>query len=87
MALAPLGAAVSGLKGAIGHCLGAAGALEAVVTVLSIQNGVVPPNTGLQNTDFDLDLVREARKMKVRQALSVNFAFGGHNAAIALGAP
>jgi len=87
MALAPLGAAVSGLKGAIGHCLGAAGALEAVVTVLAIQNGVVPPNTGMENSDFDLDLIREARTMKVQQALSVNFAFGGHNAAIALGAP
>ena len=87
LALAPLNAAVSGIKGAIGHCLGAAGALEALVAVMAIQRGVVPPNTGMENTDFDLDLVRQAREMKVRTALSVNFAFGGHNAAIALSAP
>ncbi len=83
-ALAPLGAAVSGVKGAIGHCLGAAGTLEAVIAVMTLQRGIVPPNVGLENSDFELDLVRTAREMKIERVLSVNFAFGGHNAAIAL---
>ena len=87
LALASLGAAVSGIKGAIGHCLGAAGTLEAVVAVMALQRGIAPPNTGLVSSAFDLDLVRTPRQMKIRTVLSVNFAFGGHNAALALRAP
>lgn len=83
-ALADLGAAVSGLKGALGHCLGAAGSLEALVAVMSLIEQRAPPNTGLVATDFDLDLVRAARAMTIERVLSVNFAFGGHNAAVAL---
>ena len=56
-ALAPLGAAVSGVKGAIGHCLGAAGSLEALVAVMSLLRQKAPPNTGLVASDLDLDLV------------------------------
>ncbi len=76
------GASVTALKGAIGHTLGAAGALEAVSTVLSIVEDRVPPVIGLEDSEFDLDFVRETRECRVDCALSVNFAFGGHNAAL-----
>ena len=75
---------MSGVKGAIGHCLGAAGSLEALVAVMSLLRQKAPPNTGLVASDLDLDLVREARAMTIHRVLSVNFAFGGHNAAVAL---
>lgn len=79
--------AVTAIKGAVGHTLGAAGALEAVLTVLSIAEGRIPPVVGLRETDFGIDLVRTERRQPVRAALSVNFAFGGHNAAVLLTAP
>ncbi len=75
-------AAVSGSKGAIGHTLGGAGALEAVITILALTRGRLPPNVGLRQPGFDLDLVRACREVRVEAALSVNFAFGGHNAAV-----
>lgn len=81
--LAPLGAAVSGIKGAVGHTLGAAGALEAVVTVLALRDGRLPPNANLVNPEnTDVDWVMEQRAGRIDQALSVNFAFGGHNTAL-----
>jgi 3-oxoacyl-[acyl-carrier-protein] synthase II len=76
------GVPVSSLKGAIGHTLGAAGAIELVAAVLAVVRGRVPPNTGCRESGFDLDLVREVRAIDLRAALSVNFAFGGHNAAV-----
>ena len=74
--------AISSNKSMIGHCLGAAGAIEAVATVLSIVDGVVPPTINLTDPDPDCDLdyvPLEARRMTVDVALSNSFGFGGHN--------
>jgi 3-oxoacyl-[acyl-carrier-protein] synthase II len=64
--------------------LGAAGALEALITVLSVHNGVVPPTPTLENPNDELDLTRqEPRTAAITAALSNSFGFGGHNAALA----
>jgi 3-oxoacyl-[acyl-carrier-protein] synthase II len=77
--------AISSTKSMTGHMLGAAGAVEAIISVLSVHNDVVPPTINLENPDpeCDLDYVPlVARKMPVRTALSNSFAFGGHNASL-----
>ena len=77
--------AVSSIKGATGHCLGAAGAVEAAVTVLAVRDDVVPPTINYATTDpvCDLDYVpNHARQMPVRVAVSNSFGFGGHNAVL-----
>ncbi len=69
----------------IGHCLGAAGALEAVATVLTIVNSLIPPTINLTTPDpeCDLDYVPlESRFAKVDVAASNSFGFGGHNVAL-----
>ena len=81
------GAAVSSTKGATGHTLGAAGTLEALITVVALHRGVLPPNAGLDDPELELDLVREARPASVRHALSVSAAFGGNCTAVRLEAP
>src|SRR6478672_3268481 len=76
---------VSGTKGATGHCLGAAGAIEATFTVLSIRDGKLPPtiNYEVQDPSCDLDYVpNEARDADVEVAMSNSFGFGGHNACV-----
>ncbi len=76
---------VSSSKSIFGHCLGAAGGLEAAATVLSMDAGKVHPTINLDNPDpsCDLDYVPNvARDAKVRVAMSNSFGFGGHNAAI-----
>jgi 3-oxoacyl-[acyl-carrier-protein] synthase II len=81
---------VSSIKGATGHCLGAAGAVEAAMTVLAITHDVVPPTINYETRDpaCDLDYVPNvARKTRVDVALSNSFGFGGHNAVIALRKP
>jgi 3-oxoacyl-[acyl-carrier-protein] synthase II len=78
--------AVSSTKGATGHMLGAAGAVEVTACALAIKNGVVPPTINLQNPDpeCDLDYVpNTAREMKVNAIINNSFGFGGHNASIA----
>jgi len=78
--------AVSSNKSMVGHMLGAAGAVEFISTVLSLENDIVPPTMNLENPDpeCDLDYVPgKARKMLVRAAISNSFGFGGHNAVIA----
>jgi 3-oxoacyl-[acyl-carrier-protein] synthase II len=78
--------AVSSTKGATGHMLGAAGAVEMTVCALAIKQGVVPPTINLQNPDpeCDLDYVpNTAREMKVNAIINNSFGFGGHNASIA----
>jgi 3-oxoacyl-[acyl-carrier-protein] synthase II len=74
--------AVSSNKSMIGHCLGASGAIEAVATVLSLVDGLVPPTINLHEPDpeCDLDYVPNvARTMPVEVAASNSFGFGGHN--------
>lgn len=74
--------AVSSIKSMIGHLLGAAGGVEAVVTALSLYHGTLPPTINLDNQDpqCDLDYVpNEARKVSIDAALSNSFGFGGTN--------
>jgi 3-oxoacyl-[acyl-carrier-protein] synthase II len=78
---------VSSSKSIFGHCLGAAGALEAAATLLSMEAGKVPPTINLEVPDpeCDLDYVPNvAREAHVKVAMSNSFGFGGHNAAIVL---
>jgi 3-oxoacyl-[acyl-carrier-protein] synthase II len=80
--------AISSSKSMIGHLLGGSGAVEAVITALSITRGVVHPTANLENPDpaCDLDYVPgAAREMEVRNAISNSLGFGGHNATILLG--
>lgn len=79
--------AVSSTKSMIGHLLGAAGAVEAVFSVLSIRDQVAPPTINLDNPDTedgcDLDYVpHKARKMKINAVLSNSFGFGGTNGSL-----
>jgi len=79
---------VSSTKGATGHCLGAAGALEAIFSALAIHERVLPPTLNYHTPDpaCDLDYVpNEARTADVRVAVSNSFGFGGHNACLVLG--
>ncbi|HVE78496.1 MAG TPA: beta-ketoacyl-ACP synthase II [Gemmatimonadaceae bacterium] len=69
-------------KGMTGHLLGAAGAVEAILSVLSIVHGVVPPSINIENPDPECDLVYAANapvRREVRVAMSNAFGFGGHN--------
>ncbi|MCB9689260.1 MAG: beta-ketoacyl-[acyl-carrier-protein] synthase family protein [Alphaproteobacteria bacterium] len=75
-------AAVSSIKGAIGHTLGAAGAIELAVTVKALVEGVLPPNVGVR--DPAVPVLQEPVRRHVEHAISVNFAFGGTNAAVRL---
>jgi 3-oxoacyl-[acyl-carrier-protein] synthase II len=78
---------VSGTKGATGHCLGAAGAVEAAFTVLAVNRDIVPPTINYQTPDpaCDIDCVPDnARELPVRVALSNSFGFGGHNAVLVM---
>ncbi len=80
--------AVSSTKSMTGHLLGAAGAIEAVYSVLAVSRGVVPPTINLDDPDpaCDLDYVpHRARTMPVRAALSNSFGFGGTNVTLAFG--
>jgi 3-oxoacyl-[acyl-carrier-protein] synthase II len=77
---------VSSTKGATGHTLGAAGAVEAVFTVLALHHGVLPPTINQSDPDPDCDLdtlPNTARAEQVDVALSNSFGFGGHNSVVA----
>ena len=78
--------AVSSTKSMHGHALGAAGALEAVASILTLRDGIVPPTANFLTTDpaCDLDVVpNSARPLEVEAVLSNSFAFGGLNAVLA----
>ncbi|MCM2449931.1 beta-ketoacyl-ACP synthase II [Agrobacterium vitis] len=78
---------MSSTKSAIGHLLGAAGAVDAIFSALAIRDGIVPPTLNLDTPDVDsaIDLVpHQARKRDVRVALSNSFGFGGTNASLVL---
>jgi 3-oxoacyl-[acyl-carrier-protein] synthase-1 len=77
----------SSTKGATGHALGAAGALEAVISALAIRNGLMPG--GVQTTRVDPTLtahyIKENRRARLRRVLSNSFGFGGTNCSLILG--
>ncbi len=76
---------ISSTKGATGHCLGAAGAVEAIFTVLATTEGVLPPtiNYEVEDPECDLDYIpNEARRAEIEVGVSNSFGFGGHNACI-----
>jgi len=79
------GVAVSATKSMTGHLLGAAGAVEAVATVLALRERLAPATRNLDDPDdeVDLDLVRMTpRALPVGSALSTSFGFGGHDVAL-----
>lgn len=78
---------ISSTKSMTGHCLGAAGVIEAIACIMSVQNDIVPPTINHFTDDPDLDprlnfTFGEAQKREVRAALSNTFGFGGHNACV-----
>jgi len=76
---------VSSTKGATGHCLGAAGAVEAIFTIFAVGRGVLPPTINYETPDptCDLDYIpNEARPQQVEIGVSNSFGFGGHNACV-----
>jgi beta-ketoacyl ACP synthase len=81
-------AAVYAPKGALGHSIGAVGALESILTVLALRDGVIPPTLNYTTPDpeIDLDVVAgEPRYGEYQYAINNSFGFGGHNVALAFG--
>jgi 3-oxoacyl-[acyl-carrier-protein] synthase II len=81
------GVAMSSTKSAVGHLLGAAGAIEAIFSILAIRDGVIPPTLNLDDPSVEtaLDLVpHEAKRKRVDIALSNSFGFGGTNASLVM---
>jgi len=76
---------VSSTKGQIGHCLGAAGAIEAIMAIKALNDGIIPPtiNVDDQDPDCDIDIVPNiARKAELTTVMSNNFGFGGTNGSV-----
>ena len=80
---------LSSIKGATGHTLAAAGAIEAVVAAIAIEHGIVPANVGLGSVDPMLNLAPVAAPLRapITTVLSNSFGFGGNNAAVVIGMP
>ncbi|GAA1201287.1 3-oxoacyl-ACP synthase KasB [Mycolicibacterium alvei] len=80
--------AVYAPKSALGHSVGAVGAVESILTVMALRDGVIPPTLNLRNLDpeIDLDVVAgEPRQGDYKYAINNSFGFGGHNVALAFG--
>jgi 3-oxoacyl-[acyl-carrier-protein] synthase II len=78
---------ISSSKSMLGHTLGAAGAIEAIITTLSVYNNIVTPTINYNEPDPDLDLdfvPNHSREQVVRAAMSNSFGFGGHNATLVI---
>ena len=78
---------MSSTKSSIGHALGAAGGIEAILSVLAMNNNIAPPTLNLDNPDegCDIDLVpHKAKERKIRAVLSNSFGFGGTNASLVM---
>ena len=76
---------VSSIKGQIGHCLGAAGAIEAVVSLMAMRDGILPPTINQENSDEDCDLdyiPNTSRKAELNCVMSNSFGFGGTNGSV-----
>ena len=76
---------VSSTKGQIGHCLGAAGAIEAVICLKAMEQGIIPPTINYENPDEDCDLdyvPNVARKANLDVVMSNSFGFGGTNGVV-----
>ncbi len=78
---------VSSIKGQIGHCLGAAGAMEAIISIMAMRDGVIPPTINYTTPDDDCDLdyvANVAKNAKIDIIMSNSFGFGGTNGSIIL---
>ncbi|MBH8555268.1 beta-ketoacyl-ACP synthase [Nostocaceae cyanobacterium CENA357] len=82
--LFPQDVAVSSTKGATGHTLGASGALGVAFSLMALKHQILLPCVGLQQPEFDLNLITAARPSKIQQVLCLSFGFGGQNAIVAL---
>ncbi|GGU63398.1 3-oxoacyl-[acyl-carrier-protein] synthase 2 [Streptomyces lavendofoliae] len=83
----PAGPPITANKSVLGHALGAAGALEAAVTLLSLMHAKIPPTANLQCQDAALELnivTKTPRERRMRTAVSTSFGFGGHNAVLVM---
>jgi 3-oxoacyl-(acyl-carrier-protein) synthase len=77
--------AVSSSKSMLGHTIGAAGAIESIITVLSVHHDILTPTINYDHPDPDLDLdyvANHSRSSKIDVAISNSFGFGGHNATL-----
>lgn len=77
--------AVSSTKGQIGHCLGGAGAIEAVISIMAMRDGIIPPTINYETPDEDCDLdyvPNVARKADLNVVMSNSFGFGGTNGVV-----
>jgi beta-ketoacyl ACP synthase len=82
--------AVYAPKGALGHSVGAVGAVESILTLLALRDGVIPATRNLKNLDpeIDLDVVAgEPRHGDFKYAINNSFGFGGHNVSLVFGRP
>lgn len=80
---------ISSTKSMTGHLLGAAGAIEAIASILAIKKGIIPPTINNENFDENIDgklnfTLNKAQKREVKAIMSNTFGFGGHNASIIL---
>jgi 3-oxoacyl-[acyl-carrier-protein] synthase II len=82
--LFPDGVPVSSTKGATGHTLGASGAIGAAFCLMSLKHQHLPPSVGLNEAEFDLDLITLPRRGDIRRVLCLSFGFGGQNAVMAV---